>query len=216
MRYKAAIFDLDGTLLDTLADLADAMNDALKQAGFPTHPIDSYKLMIGKGVNNLVRHALPRGRQDLIEKTLRAMRDNYEKNATRKTKMYPGMRETLLKLHRSGIKLAVLTNKDQTFAIKIVEHYFGKNMFELIWGAMPGRPIKPDPEALIQLLDKFKAGPAETVFVGDSGVDIDVARAAGVYSVGVSWGFRDKKELLEHYAGSIIDTPAELLRVMGF
>jgi phosphoglycolate phosphatase len=215
VRYKAAIFDLDGTLLNTLDDLADAMNEALRQAGFPTHSADSYKLMIGKGVNNLVRRALPRDKQGLVEKTLRAMRDNYAKNSTHKTKIYPGMRETLLKLHQSGIKLAVLTNKDQTFSVRIVEHYFGKNMFRLIWGAEPGRPIKPDPHALIQLLEHFKAGPAEAVFVGDSGVDMDVARAAGVDSVGVTWGFRDRNELVEHGARTIIDKPQELLKLIA-
>ena len=214
MRYKAAIFDLDGTLLDTLDDLADAMNDALRQAGFPAHPADRYKLMVGNGVSNLVRRALPKDRQDLLEQTLKAMRQNYAKNALNKTSIYPGMRETLSKLRQGDVKLAVLTNKDQTFAVHIVEHYFGKDIFELIWGAMSGRPIKPDPAALVQLLEQLKVQPREAVFIGDSGVDMDVAKAAGVDSIGVTWGFRGKKELLEHHAGAIIDKPADLVKLL--
>jgi phosphoglycolate phosphatase len=119
------------------------------------------------------------------------------------------------KLYESGVKLAVLTNKDQTFSVHIVEHYFGTNIFELIWGAVAGRPIKPDPAALIQLLEQLKVQPNEAVFVGDSGVDMDVACAAGVDSIGVAWGFRGREELLEHHAGLIIDKPEELLQAIG-
>jgi phosphoglycolate phosphatase len=214
LRYKAAIFDLDGTLLDTLEDLADAMNDALRQASLATHPADSYKLMIGDGVNNLVRRALPADRPDLIEITLKMMRENYAKNALNKTKIYPGMFETLLKVRQKGARLAILTNKDQAFSVHIVEHYFD-NLFEVIWGAAAGRPIKPNPAALTQLLMKLNIEPGEAVFVGDSGVDMDVANAAGVDSVGAAWGFRGRKELLEHQAGTIIEKPEELLRVMS-
>jgi phosphoglycolate phosphatase len=213
VRYKAAIFDLDGTLLDTLDDLADAMNGALRQAGFPAHPAARYKLMIGNGVNNLVRSALPQGREDLLEQTLIAMRENYAKNALNKTRIYSGLGEVLVKLRQGDIKLAVLTNKDQTFSVHIVEHYFGRDMFEHIWGAMPGRPIKPDPGALVALLKILRVKPTEAVFVGDSGVDMDVAKAAGVDSIGVTWGFRGRAELAEHHAGSIIDKTEELLRL---
>jgi phosphoglycolate phosphatase len=215
LRYKAAIFDLDGTLLDTLDDLADAMNDALKEAGLATHPADRYKLMVGNGVNNLVRRAVPQDRQDLVEQTLKAMRQNYAKNALNKTKIYDGLHQALLKLRQGNMKLAVLTNKDQSFSVHITEHYFGRDMFELIWGAMPGRPIKPDPSALIQLLEELKVRPSEAVFVGDSGVDMDVAKSAGVASVGVTWGFRGRQELMHHHAGTIIGKPGQLLEVLG-
>jgi phosphoglycolate phosphatase len=126
------------------------------------------------------------------------------------------MLETIRKLCENGVKLAVLTNKDQMFSVRIVEHYFGKNTFELIWGAIPGRPIKPDPAALVELLRHLDVRPSEAVFVGDSGVDMDVAKAAGVDSVGITWGFRSREELLEHQAQAIIDRPVELTRlIMG-
>jgi phosphoglycolate phosphatase len=213
--YKAAIFDLDGTLLDTLDDLADSMNDALRSQGLAIHPAYNYKQMVGNGVVNLVKRALPRDRQELREPTLRLMRENYAKNALNKTKPYASMLETVRKLGESGVKLAVLTNKDQAFSVNIVEHYFGRDMFKLIWGAMPGRPIKPDPAALYELLAKLNVCPQEAVFVGDSGVDMDVAMAANVISVGVTWGFRQKQELIDHHAKNIISHPVELLKILG-
>jgi phosphoglycolate phosphatase len=213
MCYKAAIFDLDGTLLDTLDDLADAMNDALRAQGFMVHSAASYKQMIGSGVTNLVKRALPPDRQEMLEPTLHLMRENYTKNSLNKTKIYDGMLQTLQKLHKNNIKLAVLTNKDQAFSVRITEHYFGKEMFQLIWGAMPGRPIKPDPAALVELLAKLNVPPTDAVFVGDSGVDMDVAKAATVDSVGVAWGFRGREELLEHQAGRIINAPNELWKL---
>jgi phosphoglycolate phosphatase len=192
------------------------MNDALRAQGFATHPAASYKRMVGNGVTTLTKRALPSDRQEMLESTLRIMRENYAKNALNKTKPYAGMRETVRKLHENGVKLAVLTNKDQTFSVNIVEHYFGKDMFQLIWGAMPGRPIKPDPAALYELLATLNVRPSEAVFVGDSGVDMDVAKAAGVDSVGVTWGFRSREELLEHQAHAIIDKPVELTKlIMG-
>jgi phosphoglycolate phosphatase len=211
MRYKAVIFDLDGTLLNTLNDLADAMNDALREAGVVTHPADKYKLMVGDGIRNLVKRALPADRQDLFDKAFATMRENYTKNALNKTKIIDGILKTLQKLREKNIKLAVLTNKDQNFSVRIIEHYFGDKMFELIWGAMLGRPIKPDPVALIELLARLNVKPDDAVFVGDSGVDMDVAAAAGVSSIGVTWGFRSRGELVEHHAGIIIDKPEEIL-----
>lgn len=215
MNYKAAIFDLDGTLLDTLDDLADAMNDALTAQGFPAHPADDYKLMIGNGVTNLAKRALPPDRQEMLENTLCLMRKNYAQNAINKTKPYDGILETLRNLRQNGLKLAVLTNKDQNFSVMIVEHYFGRDTFELIWGAIVGRPIKPDPAALYELLARLNVPQKQAVFIGDSGVDMDVARAANVDSVGVTWGFREKNELIAHHAGTIIERPQELLKIFN-
>jgi phosphoglycolate phosphatase len=215
VQYQAAIFDLDGTLLDTLDDLADAMNDALRAQGFPIHPAANYKQMIGNGVTNLVKRALPPDRQEMLEQTLGIMRGNYAKSALNKTKPYDGMLETLRNVRKNGVKLAVLTNKDQNFSVTLVEHYFGKELFEVIWGAIVGRPIKPDPAALYKLLDQLKVSSRQAVFIGDSGIDMDVAKAANVDSVGVTWGFRDKAELIDHHAGRIIDRPNELLKIFN-
>jgi phosphoglycolate phosphatase len=216
VRYKAVIFDLDGTLVDSLDDLADSMNFALAQAGLPQHPVESYQKMIGNGVQNLVKRSLSPEKQESFAEVLRLMKENYTNNALNKTKVYDGLYQVVQTLRKGGLQQAVLTNKDQTFAVNIVKHYFGPDLFELVWGAMSGRPIKPDPAALVQLLEEIKVSPKDAVFVGDSGVDMDVAKAAGVASVGVTWGFRDRKELLEHQAGTIIDKPQELLKILAW
>ena len=214
MPYKAAIFDLDGTLLNTIDDLADAANDALTEAGLPTHSPDSYKLMVGSGVRNLIKRVLPKDNRQL-ETVLKSMRRNYAACATRKTKPYADIHQALLQLRDNNIKLAVLTNKDERFSVHLIEHYFGPDLFTLVFGAMQGRPIKPDPAALLQLIDQLEIQPPDAVFIGDSGVDMDVAHAAGIDSIGVTWGFRPKSELIEHHADLIIDKPNELLQAIG-
>jgi phosphoglycolate phosphatase len=211
MSYKAAIFDLDGTLVDSLEDVANSMNAVLIQMNLEPHRVSKYRFMMGNGLRNLVVRALPPDKQILVDMALGKMREHYSKNALNRTKIYPGIAETLMKLRQRDIKLAVLTNKEHIFAAYIVEHYFGTNMFELIWGTMTSRPIKPDPAGLAKLLNKLNVKPSEAVFVGDRGVDMDVARATGVTSIGVTWSGREEKELLEHHAVIIIDKPEELL-----
>ena len=214
MRFKAVVFDLDGTLINSLEDLGDSMNAALRANGLPTHPYEDFKLMIGNGVTNLAKRAC--GSEDIgvYGPVLTAMRENYSRNALNKTYVYPGIHELIEYLSQKAVRLAVLTNKDQDFSVRIIDHYFKSGTFEIVWGAMPGRAIKPDPAALSQLLQGLNVTPQQTIFIGDSGVDMQVACAVGAYAAGASWGLRPKEELLADGADIIIDTPMELLAVV--
>jgi phosphoglycolate phosphatase len=215
LKYKAIVFDLDGTLINSLDDLADSMNWALERNGLPTHPVEDYKLKIGNGVTMLAKRSIPKDRQGFVGDVLKLMRDHYSKHALVKTHVYAGLAKVIEQIKAAGCKLGVLTNKDQVFATVIVEHFFGKGYFDIVWGAAPGRAIKPDPAALVELLRVLAVEPHEAVFIGDSGVDMEVAKAAGCDSVGVLWGFRTREELQEHGARQIIEQPSQLLPLLG-
>jgi phosphoglycolate phosphatase len=212
LKYKAVVFDLDGTLVDSHEDLGDAMNGALEENGLQTHPYEKYKEMIGNGVQILAKRAVGENRPELVGRVLESMRKRYSQNAFNKTKAYPGLESLVKELKEMGMKLAVLTNKDDAFAAKVVEYYYGKGVFTIIWGAEPGRAIKPDPAALRELLAKLGVKSQDAIFVGDSGVDMDVAVACGVTAIGVTWGFRGREELIEHGAQRIVDNAQELIR----
>ena len=214
MKFKAVVFDLDGTLINSLEDLGDSMNAALAANGLPTHPYEDFKLMIGNGVTNLAKRACGSEEPAVYEPVLKAMRENYSKNALNKTYVYPGIHELIAYLRQRNIKLAVLTNKDQGFSVHIIDHYFKGGTFEIVWGAAPGRAIKPDPAALSQLLEQLNVTAQQTIFIGDSGVDMQVAGAVGAYAAGANWGLRPREELLANGADIIIDTPMELLAVI--
>ena len=211
MKYQAVIFDLDGTLTDTLADLADAINYAIGKFNCPAHPTEAYKQMIGSGLRNAISKALGSDKDHLIDEGLVIMKERYSQTCLDKTVLYDGISETVSKLHDMGIKMAVLTNKDQELARKIVSHFFEDDTFKCVIGAKNGYPVKPAPDKTFEVLGTLSAKPAQTIFVGDSGVDIQTAKAAGVFSVGVSWGLRGAGELKEHNADKIIDAAAELL-----
>jgi len=212
MRYKAAIFDLDGTLVDSVADLADAFNYGLEQFGQPKRTVDALRKMIGDGIRITVSRAIEPDRQDLIDYVVEKMREKYAEICLDKTKPYDGIFETLAELGKKGVKLAVLTNKDQTTAKKIVSHFFD-GYFEIICGTTSGEPVKPDPQKALQIIEKFGLSAAQTVFVGDSGVDMQTAKACKNYAVGVSWGLRSIEELKQNGADIIISKPRELLGI---
>jgi len=215
MKFNAVIFDLDGTLIDSLEDLADSMNAALHGAGLPGHDKEEYKVMIGNGVSTLAKRAARSEDPSVYEPVLANMRRIYPERAFQKTYIYSGIGELLASLRAASIEIAVLTNKDQVFASNIVDHYFGPASFDAVWGAMPGRAVKPDPSALLELIALLGTEPAKTVFVGDSGLDMQTARAAGTAAAGVSWGFRTKHELENHGAQIILNRPSDLLKFMA-
>jgi phosphoglycolate phosphatase len=212
MKYKAAIFDLDGTLTDTLADLADAFNYGLEQLGQPKRTVAELRRMIGDGVNVTISRALAPDKQELIGRVAEKMREKYEEIYLNKTRPYDGILETIAQLGRAGIRLAVLTNKDQTMAEKIVNHFF-PGSFEIVLGTTAAVPAKPDPYLGRQIIKKFGIAPQEAAFIGDSPADIQTAKACGSYSVGVSWGFRSTEELKQNNADVIIASPNELNKV---
>ena len=206
------IFDLDGTLLNTIDDLANATNHALKTLGFPPHGLWVYPNMVGNGVSKLIERALPaEARSEInISTALEHFKEYYNEHCCDATKPYPGIQELLEDLSARGISLAVTSNKYQEAVTKIIAHYFPDANFKAILGNTEGMPRKPDPSIVFKALTMCPTPKAEVLYVGDSGVDMETARRACVESVGVTWGFRPIHELKEAYADHIISTPAQI------
>lgn len=210
---RAVLFDLDGTLLDTLTDLADSMNAVLRGRGFPEHPRDSYRFFIGDGVPTLVRRALPPAAaadDELAEAAVLEYHREYGRRWDAATRPYPGIAELLWELTRRGLPMAVLSNKPDRFTSTCTDRFFPGIRFAHVEGQRPDRPHKPDPAGAFEAARRMGVKPAEVLYVGDSSVDMRTARAAGMFPLGVSWGFRPRAELLEHGALSIVDEPGEL------
>jgi phosphoglycolate phosphatase len=215
MSYKAIIFDLDGTLVDSLEDLADSTNYVLSCYGQPTHEVQSFKKMVGDGTRTLMSRALPADKQDLVEPALGKMREKYTEICLNKTRPYDGLQKVLAELKDRGVKLAVLTNKDQKMAEKIVTHFFDQ-YFTIIRGTINAVPLKPDPKAVLEILKEMNVKPENAAFVGDSNIDIKTAQAAGITGIGVNWGFRGEQELKEAGADYTIDEPKALLQLESY
>jgi phosphoglycolate phosphatase len=212
--HRAAIFDLDGTLLDTLEDIADSMNYILRANEFPTHPVEAYKLYIGDGARNLIIRALPPQARDdqTIEQNLRAFREQYGQNWDQKSKPYPGIPDLLNTLTNRRIRLAVLSNKPDEFTQACVSKLLSNWDFELAIGLGAGLPAKPDPAGATLIAKQLDLKPEECCFFGDTNVDMETAKAAGMFGVGVLWGFRGRAELESSGAKAIISTPTEALK----
>lgn len=212
--FTHVIFDLDGTLLNTIDDLADAGNHVCAAHGWPTHPVDAYKLMVGGGIPNLVTRFAPDG---LTEQELAAVRAEfsayYGAHKEDKTAPYTGMPEVVELLKQAGVSVSVLTNKADTLASAVVEHYY-PGVFDAVLGALPDVPVKPHPAMLRLLMDNVGANSETTLFVGDSNVDIITGKNGGLTTCGVLWGFRSRKELEGEGADYLIETPAQLLEVV--
>ncbi len=214
MTYKAVIFDLDGTLVNSLEDLADATNYALKSFGQQVHSAEELKQMVGEGTRTLISRALNNENTELIEPVLMKMREKYMQICLDKSRPYKGLQEVVTELAKKKIKLAVLTNKDEKMAQKIVSHFFG-GLFQIVKGTIEAVAVKPEPTAVLQVLEKLGVRPEETIFVGDSKIDVQTAKAAGIKAVGVSWGFRSRGELVEAGADAVIEEAAALLKILN-
>jgi phosphoglycolate phosphatase len=208
---KGIIFDLDGTLVDTIEDLAEAMNYALKQVQCPQLTVDQCRQMVGGGLKNFVAQALPQDRQDLQSVLLDLMVNFYQGNCLAKTKAYAGIIETLQSLHDRGILLAVLTNKNQIPAEVIVYNLFGKTLFSQIVGAAEGRKVKPDPKTTLDIIAAWGLDKSEVLYVGDSDIDIRTAYAVGIQSAACLWGYRSRQQLKDAGATLFIQHPEQLL-----
>jgi phosphoglycolate phosphatase len=213
MKFKAVLFDLDGTLIDSLQDLGNSMNSVLNRYNFPIHEIESYKYFVGDGVENLILRSLPKNNhQDrIIEKITFAYREEYGKRWYETTKPYPNIPELLNELKKYGIKIAVLSNKpDQTTKL-VVETLLADWKFDAVCGAKSSIPQKPDPAAAIEISNLLELDPKEFLYLGDTDTDMKTANAAGMFPVGVLWGFRTAEELLKSGAEVLIKNPLELL-----
>lgn len=209
------IFDLDGTLINTIEDLAAATNYALDQCGFQKHPIESYSMMVGNGVMRLIERALPEESRtpEIMDKMRKHFTAYYDSHCTEKSKPYNGIQELLEDLSTEGIKLAVASNKYQSAVDRIIRHYFPMIPWTAIEGHKDGFPTKPDPSIVFEILSLNPTAKSKVLYVGDSGVDMTTAQRACVESAGVTWGFRDEEELRRNFADHIVSTPAEIFRL---
>lgn len=211
---QLAIFDLDGTLLDTVADLANATNHALATCGYPTHPTKAYYQFVGNGINILFQRALPEGER--TEENIGRIRSlfipYYNEHNADESHPYKGIPELLDKLHTKGIQLAVASNKYQQATEKLVNHFFPTTPFVAVYGQREGTPIKPDPTVVNDILNLTGTAHKNTIYIGDSGVDMQTAHNAKVESIGVTWGFRSEKELIANGACHIVHWAEEIIQ----
>jgi phosphoglycolate phosphatase len=211
------IFDLDGTLADTIGDIAEAANYALKTLNCPSHTEDEYKYFVGDGIKELIERALPEDLRENEEKKaacLEAFKQYYQKNYCVHTKPYDGIFETIDTLKRNGVKLSIVTNKNEE-AVKLITAKLFKGYFETVIGNSDRIKQKPDPESVLSIMEAQNFTPEEVLFVGDSYTDIRTAKNAGIKSVGVLWGFRTREELENEGASFIIEKPTDLIGIVN-
>jgi phosphoglycolate phosphatase len=218
------LFDLDGTLLDTLTDLADSCNGALKKAGLPELPVEEYKSHVGYGARNMVAAAIASARTSatgvlhceadlesaFVDNVTMSYRSIYAKSWSLKTVIYEGVLELLPKLRDFGYKLAVLSNKPDDFTRLMVDHYFAEGVFDIVYGLPENWPAKPEPDLALHICDKLGISPEEAALIGDSGSDMETAVRAGMKPLGVLWGFRDAQELFGNGAEKVFASVGEL------
>ena len=207
------VFDLDGTLLNTLPDIATAMNRVLFRFGMPQHAIESYKQFTGNGAKVLTQRALA-GQEEMVDHVYPAYLNEYARNSRVKTEPYEGIVDALKALHEKGIALIVYSNKDNPEAQDVIRHYFPDIPFAAAVGSLPDVPLKPDPTALRDLLSELELDPADGLYVGDTVMDMQCANAVGIYAVGALWGFQSKEEQEEANPAVLIEAVPDLMRVV--
>ena len=207
----AVVFDLDGTLLDTIPDIAGALNRALAACGLPTHPVRKVETFVGGGIRDAVRKAVPANTPDeTLERILEIYKEDYCNRCTEQTARYPGVPEMLERLLQHGFALGVLSNKTEATAQKIVRTYFPDVPFRCVLGRVDGRPLKPDPAAAVPVLEALGLPAGEVAYAGDSGTDILFAKAVGMIPAAAPWGYRSRDELVEKGALLVPENPREL------
>lgn len=219
MNYKAAVFDLDGTLVNSLDDLADSANATLRAHSFPVHEVEAYRYFVGDGTRKLMERILPQEHAadtTFVEQFMSEYKDCYARNLLQKTKPYDGIMEMLEELRRRSIPMAVCTNKHQSAAETIVKTLFPHRIFQEIIGDQEGLPRKPDPQKVLRIMRNFGVTGEQTAYFGDTDVDMDTARNAKAFAVGVLWGFRPEEELVAHGAYILLSHPMELFEKVTF
>lgn len=213
-QFDLVIFDLDGTLIDTIGDLSAAVNHAMSLGGYPQHSEDEYRMMLGNGVRKLVERALPDSAVHDVDKHLKDFYDYYCSHIDVHSRAYDGIPALLSRLCGAGVKLAVASNKFQWGTQSLIGSFFPDVSFCAVMGGIDGRPLKPDPAVIDEIIALCGVEKSRVAMVGDSSTDIRSAQAAGVTPIGVSWGFRSRDELCSCGAAFIADTPAELENVL--
>ena len=216
MHFKAILFDLDGTLLDTLEDLGNAANRVLEKYDFPTHPLDTYRYFVGDGATVLMKRALPENKRndDTIGVCVQTFREEYGKSWNVKTRPYDGVPEMLDALTAGGLKMAVLSNKPDEFTKRCITEFLPKWNFDMVLGQSNLMPLKPNPKGALEIARCLNVIPSHFIYLGDTAIDMKTAIAAGMYPVGALWGFRTEKELLENGAQALIKRPQEILTLL--
>lgn len=209
---KIAVFDLDGTLADTLADLADAVNYGLRKMNCPEHTLEQYRYMVGNGAKKLCYRALPEDRKSEEPELLDLFREYYSAHLLDNTCLYGGMRETLHTLAENGVKLAVATNKPEDAARELVAELLPEVDFVRVMGGNSRRPVKPDTQVIAEIFAALPDEPAEAYMIGDSNVDVQTGKNAGIKTIGCAWGFRGRAELEAAGADFVAEEPADILR----
>lgn len=212
-KYEVVIFDLDGTILDTLPDLGAAVNDALSRRGLPTHTLEEYKMMVGDGIRNLCKQALNSDDEQILNESLQDFKDYYTAHIVEKTHPYEGMPELIAALQERGIAVAVASNKFQEGARTLVRHFYPQIPEERVLGEIEGRPRKPDPAMIGAVMSSFPQG-TRCCVVGDAWTDIEAGHAYGCDAVGVSWGYRYTEALYQAGADKVVDTVDELKEIL--
>ncbi len=215
--FAAVLFDADGTLLDTIEDLADCMNAVLRHFGFPPHDTDRYKYFVGDGMENLVKRSVPspvRSDPTLISECLQMMRQNYSAGWNVKSRPYPGIDQLLDGLAQRGIKTAILSNKPDDFMQMMAKQLLPSWRFEAVVGERPLKPRKPDPGSAVEIAELMGISPKNFLYVGDTATDMLTAVAAGMYAVGALWGFRTADELIAGGARKLIEIPSQVLELL--
>jgi phosphoglycolate phosphatase len=211
---KGLIFDMDGTILNTIDDIKDSVNHAMKVCNLPLKTLQEVKDGVGRGAINLIEDVVPKNTSEAdIKKVYKIYQDHYDKNSNQKTGPYPGVLELLKKLKEMNYKLAVVSNKHK-YLVEELNHNIFKDYFDFSMGEVKGIPIKPEPDMLYMALDHLDLKKSEVLFIGDSDVDMITANNANITSVGVTWGFRSKDVLIKHQASYIIDQPDQLLEII--
>jgi phosphoglycolate phosphatase len=216
MKFEGIIFDLDGTLLDTLEDIADTANQMLRKHGFPTHALQEYRYLVGDGIKTLVFRALPpeSRQEEMIGNCLITYREYYDRHWNVHTKPYQGVVELLKALRKKPLKTAVLSNKKHEFTVRCAQTFLPEHDFALILGHREGSVLKPNPVNALEIAKNLGIAPDRFLFLGDTGIDMQTALAANMFPVGALWGFREKEELLQSGAKAIISQPLELLKLL--
>jgi phosphoglycolate phosphatase len=214
MNFKAILFDLDGTLLNSIEDLTDSMNQVLSRFGFSGHDQEAYKYFVGDGVESLIRRAIPADRVDekIVAQCVVAMREEYGRRWDKKTRPYPGIPELLDALCQRGFPMTILSNKIQDFTELCVSRLLSKWSFQIILGVRPTVPKKPDPTAALEIAEAMGLTPDQFLYLGDTSTDMQTAVGAGMFPLGALWGFRTAQELMAHGAKALLEKPLDLLQ----
>jgi phosphoglycolate phosphatase len=217
IKYRAVIFDMDGTLLNTLQDLADSVNTGLEAMGFPKHDLESYKYFVGEGREIMAKKPMPENHRDpaTLDKLVAHINVEYNRRWSEHTHAYAGVADLLDALSDLKLKLAILSNKPHDFTEKMAAKLLSKWHFDFILGVSPETPRKPDPSVALKIASSMKIDPACFIFVGDSDIDMKTARAAGMLACGALWGFRTREELLGGGAQELLEHPIDLLRLLA-